>query len=138
MKQLSVFLENEPNTLYKLVELLAKNNINLRTINIAETKEFGVARLIVDKVDTAIIALRAGNYACKETEVLAIEVPDVIGGLSKVIGCFNKSDLNIEYMYSILEKVKGNAVMIMKFKDIAKAKELAKKEGIGIYEGGIE
>jgi hypothetical protein len=121
MKQISVFLENEPNALVKLTGVLAKNQINLKSINIAETKDFGVIRLIVDKTEEAINVLKGNSLMCAQTDVIGIKIPDVIGGLHGILENFRENNINIEYMYSILERSENMAIMVFKFKDINEA-----------------
>jgi hypothetical protein len=132
MKQISVFLENEPNALVKLTGVLAENKINLKSINIAETKDFGVVRIIVDKTEEAIEVLKENSLMRVQTEVIGVEIPDVVGGLHGILENLRKNDINIEYMYSILERREDKAVMVFKFKDISEAIRIINDSGYKI------
>lgn len=121
--QLSVFVENRPGHLEQVLEIIAGCEINIITLNIAETTDFGVLRMLVSDPARAADALRDCQITCSMTEVLAIEIEDKPGALHKALETFSKRGLNIEYMYSFNEKRQDKAVMIFRFDDI----ELAKK-----------
>ena len=98
IQQISVFLENRPGTLKKMTGVLAANSIDLRATSLAETKDFGIARLIVDDVMGAINTLKEHDFVASLTPVLAIEIPDQAGGLDKLLEAFDTENVNIEYM----------------------------------------
>lgn len=102
IKQISVFLENKPGRLAEMTGLLAENNIDLRALSLAETKDFGIARMIVDDVFEAANVLRDGGFIANFSPVLAFAVPDEPGGLNKLLLAFNEAKVNIEYMYAFL------------------------------------
>ncbi len=102
IQQISVFLENKPGRLAEMTGLLAENNIDLRALSLAETKDFGIARMIVDDVFEAANVLREGGFIANFSPVLAFAVPDEPGGLNKLLLLFNEAQVNIEYMYSFL------------------------------------
>lgn len=134
MKQLSVFLENEPGRLLKMTELLGKQNVNIRAISIAETANFGVARMVVDNETVAEKVLKDAGLVCQGTEVIAIEIPDIPGGLAGILNGLEEAGTNIEYMYGFMEHQNNKAIMIFRFKDTAKAREILSKSGIMPYE----
>lgn len=118
IKQISVFLENKPGTLDKLMALMAENNIDLRALSLAETKDFGIARMIVDDAFAAVNVLKNGDFIASLTPVLAFAVPDEPGGLSKLLTKFTAAGVNIEYMYAFLDvKRVGQACMIFRVSD---------------------
>ena len=117
IKQVSVFLENKVGHLRMVTEELAKANLNLRAISIADSESFGVLRMVLEDPDKAYSVLRAANHAVKETEVIAVEVPDKPGGLSDVLKTLEDCGVNIEYMYSVLERNTEKAVMIFRVED---------------------
>jgi len=118
IKQISVFLENKPGTLDKLMALMAENNIDLRALSLAETKDFGIARMIVDDAFAAVNVLKNGDFIASLTPVLAFAVPDEPGGLSKLLTKFTAEKVNIEYMYAFLDvKRVGQACMIFRVSD---------------------
>ena len=102
IKQISVFLENKPGKLSDMTALLAANNIDIRALSLAETKDFGIARMIVDDIYEAAAVLRDGDFIANFSPVLAFAVPDEPGGLNKLLNVFNEAKVNIEYMYAFL------------------------------------
>jgi len=118
IKQVSVFLENKVGHLRMVTEELKNANINIRAISLADSENFGVLRLVVEDPDKAYSVLREANHAVKETEVIAVEVPDKPGGLSDVLRTFEDNEINIEYMYAVLEKRSEKAVIILRVEDI--------------------
>ncbi len=115
IKQISVFLENKPGKLDEMIALLSGSNIDLRALSLAETKDFGIARMIVDNSFAAVNVLQGGNFIAKYTPVLAFVVPDEPGGLSKLLKKFTAAGVNIEYMYAVLGgKDMGQACMIFR------------------------
>ena len=100
IQQISVFLENRPGTLKKMTGVLAEHSIDLRATSLAETKDFGIARLIVDDALSAVNTLKEHDFVASLTPVLAIEIPDVAGGLDKLLEAFDTENVNIEYMYA--------------------------------------
>ena len=115
IRQISVFLENRPGTLNKMCALLAEQNIDLRALSLAETKDFGIARLIVDDAYATANILQQHSFIAKLTPVLAFAVPDEPGGLSRLLAAFDAAKVNIEYMYAFLGGGQsGHAYMIFR------------------------
>ncbi len=112
--QLSVFVENREGRLADIMGILAGAGINIRALSLADTKDFGVLRMIVDGPDKAIAVLKAKDIVVKTTDIIAVEVEDRPGGLSKVLNVFKKAKINIEYMYAFVEKNNSNAVMVFR------------------------
>lgn len=132
-KQVSVFLPNEPGVLAKFTALLMKNEINIRALTVAETADYGILRIIVNKPDKCIDILRESNYLVSETEVLAFEVEDKPGGLNRIATLMGDNEINIEYLYSTLTT--KTAIILMRVNNIDKASEILEKEGIKIFPG---
>ncbi len=118
IKQVSVFLENKVGHLRMIAEELKAAGLNIRAISLADSKDFGVLRMVVEDPDKACSVLRAANHAVKETDVVAVEVPDRPGGLADLLTTLEGAEVNIEYMYAVLEKRSENAVIILKVEDI--------------------
>ena len=114
IRQLSVFLENRPGKLFELTALLAEHGIDMRALSIAETTDFGIARLIVNDAYGAAQVLREGQFIAQFSDVLAFAVPDEPGGLHHLLGEFNAAQVNIEYMYAFLGGKRGQAYMIFR------------------------
>ncbi|MCQ2553591.1 MAG: ACT domain-containing protein [Clostridia bacterium] len=130
VKQISVFVENKPGKLADLAGVLSKENINLRAISIAEAPDFGVVRIIVDDVFNAVTVLKAADYVCSITEVLAVEVKDEPGMLASMIATLGAAEINLEYMYTILGKKADVAYMIIRVNDNEKAIKILADKGI--------
>ena len=124
LKQISVFLENTPGHLEGVCKAVADAGVNLRTITIAETKEYGIVRAIVDKPEEAAAALKEAGFFAKIIEVLAVEVEDTPGALLSILEKASAAGLNIEYMYALTPPFKDKPVMVMSFKDIDTAEKL--------------
>lgn len=130
--QLSVFMENKPGHLQNVLKTLSDQSINIITLTIAETSDFGVLRMIVNDPEKAKKVLHDARITCSTTEVLAVELDDKPGSLFKAIDTFSKNNLNIEYMYAFTEKRGDRAVMIFRFDDIEAAKKAMTQEGYQI------
>lgn len=123
MKQVSIFLENSPGHMRKVCKILAEGGVNLRTVTIAETQNFGVLRAIVDDSDRASEVLRSAGVMFKEVEVIGMSVEDKAGSLLGILDRLEAEGLNVEYMYS-MPNGEGDTFMVMKFADIERAKEV--------------
>jgi len=134
IRQLSVFLENTTGRICEVTRTLANAGINLRAISIADTADFGILRLIVDKTDEAARVLANAAFTIRQTEVAAVEIDDVPGSLSSLMELFQESGINIEYLYASLEGKDGKAVVIFKLEDGEKGSAILKKNGITMAE----
>jgi hypothetical protein len=121
VEQIAVFLENKSGRLAEITAVLADNNINIWALSVADTADFGILRLIVDKVELAKKVLKENGFTVGKTNVLAVEVPDRTGGLATVLKSIEKAGLNVEYMYAFVNKTGENAVLIFRFEDMDKA-----------------
>jgi hypothetical protein len=129
IKQISVFLENTTGRLSEVTKSLAGAGINLRAISIADTADFGILRLVVDKTDKAVDALTSAGFTAKLTDVVAVEIEDVPGSLAKLMELFQQSQVNIEYLYASLEGQVGKAVVIFKLEDLEKGQRILNDKG---------
>jgi hypothetical protein len=130
IKQVSVFLENKIGHVRMVTEELRKAGLNIRAISLADSEDFGILRMVVEDPDRAHAVLRAANHTARETEVIAVEVPDQPGALSDVLKTFEDCEVNIEYMYAVLEKKSENAVIIFRVEEIDEVIEKLKKQNI--------
>ncbi|MBQ7637675.1 MAG: ACT domain-containing protein [Clostridia bacterium] len=118
IKQISVFLENKPGQLAAMTGLLADNNVDIRALSLAETQDFGIARMIVDDIYEAANVLRNGDFIANFSHVLAFAVPDTPGGLHQLLNAFNEAGVNVEYMYAFLgNNDASHAYMIFRVTD---------------------
>lgn len=133
IKQISVFMENKPGRLLEVTKLLAKNEVNIRTLSLADTAEFGIARLIVDEPDAVVELLKTNRFTARTTLVLAVEVPDKAGGLANILEIFTESGINVEYMYGFVEKKHlDKALLVFKVEDPSRAREQLILKGITV------
>jgi len=132
VEQIAVFLENKSGRLAEITAVLAENNINIRALSVADTADFGILRLIVDKVEMAVSVLKANGFTVGKTHVCAVEVEDKTGGLAKVLKCIHVCNINVEYMYAFVNKTGENAVLIFRFEKMEEAIATLKKEGFSI------
>jgi hypothetical protein len=130
IKQISVFLENTTGRLSEVTKTLAAAGINLRAISIADTADFGILRLIVDKTAEAVDALNTAGFTTRQTDVAAVEIEDVPGSLAKLMELFQQSQVNIEYLYASLEGKVGKAVVIFKLEDHNKGLKILEDNGL--------
>ena len=115
INQLSVLLENKPGALKNVCRLLADNQIDISTLSLADTKDFGILRLIVKEWERAQRVLLQNGLAVTVTGVVAVEVEDRPGGMCKILDTLDKYSINVEYMYAFVSPVKGSAVVILRF-----------------------
>ena len=135
IKQISVFLENKPGRLKAMTGFLADKKIDIRAISLAETKDFGIARLIVDDAFSAVNTLKENDFIASLTSVLAIEIPDEAGGLDKLLTAFADTGVNIEYMYAFTSNKKADhAYMIFRVADTKAAEAKLIGKGIRILD----
>ncbi|EFK97868.1 amino acid-binding ACT domain protein [sediment metagenome] len=130
--QISTFLENKKGRLYEVTELLGKNKINIRALTIAESEDFGVLRMVVDNPKKALEVLKKNGFVSSFTDIIAVEVDDQPGGLSKILKTFNDNNVNVEYMYGFVEKASDKALLVFRFDDTDKAITVLNKNKIKI------
>ena len=98
LNQISVFVENKPGKLQQLTDVLAKNNINMRALSLAEASEFGIVRIIVEDIQAASQLLTEADYIHTVTDVIGVAIPDEPGGLNHVLAILSKAGVNVEYI----------------------------------------
>ena len=128
--QISVFLENRAGQLAEITGVLAKKGIDLRAINIAETSDYGVLRLIADKPQETDSTLLEQGFILSMTPVVAVSVPDEPGGLARVLDVLAKENIDVEYMYSVFGQVEGLAHMVFRVADTEKLVAVLKANGV--------
>ena len=121
VRQVSVFLENKSGRLYEACKSLSEAEVNIRALSIAETADYGVLRLIVSDPAKAMRVMTENAFTVSETEVIAVEVPDVTGGLSGVLGPLYDSNVNIEYLYCFVEKSGESAIVVFRVEQLDEA-----------------
>ncbi len=135
VEQISIFLENRPGGLESVTRVLRDADINIRTLFLADTTDFGILRLIVNDVDSAKKVLKENGFSVGRTTVVAVEVPDRPGGLHGILEVLSKGGITVEYMYAFVERSGQNAVMIFRFDSTDAAIEVLLKNGITVLPG---
>lgn len=130
IKQISIFIENRPEALSELTEVLAKNNVNMKALSIADTSDFGIARIITDDSEKVEEMLKEHNYIVKETGVIAIEIPDESGSLNKILKLLAQNGRNVEYMYGFTGRKTNTACMIIRSTDIPETEKILEDNNI--------
>ena len=131
IKQISVFLENKPGALYGMTGVLARNNVDMRALSLAETKDFGIVRIIVDNVYNATTVLKDAGFVHSVTPVLGVSIPDEPGGLNRVVAVLTDAQINVEYMYAFLGgKDVNHAYMIFRVQDLKAATAALAAKGV--------
>ena len=127
IKQLSVFLENNQGRICAAADLLAQNNINIRALSLADTSEFGILRLIVDKPEEGKRILTEAGLVVRVTDVLSLTMDDTPGGTLGVLRLLSESGIGVEYMYAFAGK--SGAVMIIQAEDLEAAEGILQRGG---------
>jgi hypothetical protein len=129
---MSVFIENTKGKLHELCAILGKNGINIKALTLAESPEFGIVRLVVDKAEEAVKLLKENNFVASIADIVAVEVSDDPGGLAVALKALADNNIDIEYMYGFVEKASDKALMVFGFEDIDKAIDVLCKNGVSI------
>ena len=130
INQISIFIENRKNALAEFTNVLATHNINIRAMSLADTSDFGIARIIVDNVEQVMGALERSHYIVKSTPVIAVEIPDEAGSLNKILKILADNGRNVEYMYGFTGRKTNSAYMIIRCTDVAETEKVCEKNGI--------
>ncbi len=134
IKQITIFLENKPGRLNRVMDVLREEEINIRAMSIADTIDFGILRLIVNKPEKAIEVLKEAKMTVSETGVLAAAVEDQPGGLAFVLNQLADEGINIEYIYAFVEKSGNNAVVVLRVEEMEKAERILKDNEIDLLD----
>jgi hypothetical protein len=135
VEQISIFLENKSGRLAEVTGVLSKAGINIRALSLADTADFGILRLIVDKTDRAKEVLKQNSFAVSKTEVIGVEVPDRPGGLAEILGVLHAAGINVEYMYAFVQRSGDNAIIIFRFDALDKAIQTLTSGGVRVLKG---
>jgi hypothetical protein len=134
IQQLSVFIENKPGRLAEITEVLAEANIDIRAISVADTSDFGILRVIVDKPKEAVEALKAHHMTVSLTNVLAVGIDDQPGAFSKAVRFLADKGFDMEYMYAFISRDKGKAFVIIRTNSGDEAAQALKENGFEILD----
>ena len=117
IQQLSLFAENKPGHIAAPIRLLAQEGIDIRSLYLADTQQYGILRMIVSDWEKASAILQSQGFTVKVTEVLAVEVADRPGGLADILEDLDGTGINIEYMYAFPNACDNRAILIFRFSD---------------------
>ncbi|MBE5760616.1 MAG: ACT domain-containing protein [Clostridiales bacterium] len=132
VKQISVFIENRKGRLADFTKVLGDAGVDLVALSVADTTDFGILRAIVTDTEKGVKVLRDAGYTVNITDVLAVAVPDVPGGLAKVVGVLSEKNISIEYLYSFVRNVNGCAIIIFRVDQPVQTADMLRENGITI------
>ncbi len=130
IKQLSIFLQNKEGSLYDALEILTKENINIKALSLADTSDFGILRIVVDKPEKGIKILKENNFLVKPTDIIAIEMNDTPGGLASILGIIKKNNINLEYLYAFTHDKTDKAILLLHTDNLDELISSLEKENI--------
>ena len=129
IKQLTVFIQNKKGTVVSVTEVLAKNNINIRALSIAETQDFGMLRLIVNDEKAAEKVLAEKGFLLKVIDVVGVKIGDEPGKLTAALDVLDKADINVEYLYAFMLRTEKHAYVVLRVEDNERATEVLTAAG---------
>ncbi|WP_026841903.1 ACT domain-containing protein [Citrifermentans bremense] len=135
VEQISIFIENKFGRLAEVTRILGDAGVNIRTLSLADTSDFGILRLIVNDAEKAKSVLKDRGFTVSKTEVVAVEIPDRPGGLADILQVLDAGGINVEYMYAFVERCGENAVMIFRFDETQKAIEALTAKSFNVLPG---
>ncbi len=134
VKQISVFLENKSGRLAEVTRTLSENKIDIRALYIADTTEYGILRMIVDKPDNALKILSDAGFTVSSTNVIAITIADVPGTLDNALEVLSTNNISVEYLYAFVGRASSDAIVVIRVEDPAQAVEVLTTAGIHIVQ----
>jgi len=129
IKQLTIFVQNSKGTVATVTDILSKNDINIRALSIAETKDFGILRLIVNDEKTAEKVLREQGYLIKTIDVVGVKIGDAPGKLTAALDVLDKADVNVEYLYAFMARTEKHAYVVLRVEDNSIAENALENAG---------
>jgi len=125
IKQVSVFVGNETGRLVDMLAPLARNQIDILALSVADSADFGIVRLVVSDTEGAVTALHDASFTLRVNEVLSYEMPNVPGGLLKSVAePLAKAGINLEYFYAFVRSEAGRATVVLKVSDLERAEKV--------------
>lgn len=125
--QISIFMENKEGRVKNAINTLAKANINIRALSLADTSKYGILRLIVSDNSKAIESLEKDGFLVKKNEVIIVKINDEPDGLNSVLQILDKEKINVEYLYAFITNKIDQALVVMRLEDMEKGKAILKK-----------
>ncbi len=135
VRQISIFMENRAGRLREITGILGQAGINIRALSLADTSDFGILRVIVDKPDKTVKILREEGFTIRENTVIACEIEDKPGGLHHILQILADAGISVEYMYGFVEKNTDAAVMVIRVEDAEKAIQTLLEQNVTLLKG---
>jgi hypothetical protein len=132
--QVSVFLENRSGGLADVVDVLARNGVDIKASTLADMSDFGILRLIVEDAECTCEVLKGAGFTVDKTRVVAVEVPDHPGGLRDTLQALRQRDINVEYMYSAARRSGERAIIILRVDEIGRALDALREAGVTVLD----
>ena len=129
LKQVTVFVENKQGALVSITDTLAKHNVNIRALSIADTQEFGILRLIVNDTAAACATLTEEGHLINTTDVVGVKIGDEPGKLSKALEVLDEAGINMEYLYAFMTRTEKHAYVVLRVADNAAAESALENAG---------
>lgn len=129
LNQLTVFVPNEQGSLVGITDALAAQGIDIRALSIADTKDFGILRLIVNNNEAAAKTLEEKGYILRSTPVVGVKIGDAPGKLAKALDILDEADINLEYLYAFLTRTEKHAYVVIRVADNQKAEQVLTEAG---------
>ncbi len=134
IRQLSVFVENKKGSLHEITDVLAKAGIDLRSMCVADTSDYGIVRIIASDPERAQAALAEAGHTASIRTITAFAVPDEPGGLARVLSLLEQNGVNIEYLYALITTCADKAFTVMRTDDSTRADEILAANGIELLD----
>jgi hypothetical protein len=134
--QVSVFAENRPGKIERITGVLMRKNIDIRAITISDSGDYGIVKLLVDRPQEAVDALKEDGIAASLRDIVAIRVNDKQGGLHEVASILTKNDVNVEDAYGFIVERKKDAVFVFQVQDVRRTEKLLSEAGFTILSDG--
>jgi hypothetical protein len=134
IKQLHLFVENKPGRVAEIAKVIGDAGIDIRALSMADTSDFGILRLIVDKPTAAVATMKEAGLMVSITDVIAVGIDDAPGSFAKVMSIIAEAGINVEYMYAFITREAGRANMIMRVRDPGEAAAVLGRAGVTVME----
>ncbi len=135
MNRFPYFWKTSPGRLAEVTRILGEAGVNIRALSLADTKDFGILRLIVNDNEKARSVLGPKGFTVRKTEVVAVEVPDRPGGLADILKVLSEAGVNVEYLYAFVQQSGENAIIIFRFDETDRAISVLSQNKVRILEG---
>jgi len=130
IKQLSIFVENKTGELTDITTLLSDNGLSIKSINLVDSSDFGILKLIVDNEKKAKEVLDKAGFSLKITDVFAVAIDNHVGSFNEVVSTLSQNNINVEYTYTISNAQNGAFIFKVGINDFDKSEKVLKEAGV--------